>query len=128
MARVLSESASEFVLTRPASLSFPIAPLDGGRRFAIKATLMGIVGVDAMYYLPKSAVRGYTTCSDAWLTEVYARFEQRAAAGEFRLNPYAAPERVELMQGTGEVEGETGDVTVIHANTEPAAPTEAPDA
>lgn len=123
MARVLKDSPGEFILTYPASLTFPIEALDAGRRFAIKASLMGIVAVDKLYFLPKSAVRGYTPCSDRWLEEVYARFEKRAVMGDFRLNPYAKQETALLMQGEGEVEAETAEITTIHATP---APTDEP--
>lgn len=82
---------------------------------------MGLVAIDKLYFLPKSAVRGYTPCNDDWLMSVYARFEARAIAGDFRLNPYARPETVQLMQGDGEVEGETVDVTVINSDPAPEA-------
>lgn len=120
--RILKDSPTEFILTYPASLTFPIEALDAGRRFAIKASLMGIVAVDKLYWLPKSAVRGYTPCGDRWLEEVYARFERRAVAGEFRLNPYAKQETALLMQGDGEVESESTDVAVIHADPPAAEP------
>ena len=121
MGRILKDSPGEFILSYPASLTFPIEALDAGRRFAIKASLMGIVAVGKIYFLPKSAIRGYTPCDEPWLLDVYARFERRAMAGEFRLNPYTKQETVLLAQGDGEVEAETTDVVVIQADPAPVA-------
>lgn len=125
--RVVKEDAKGYTLQYPASLTFPIEALDAGQRFAIKASLMGIVAVDEEYYLSQAAVRGYVTCGDAWLQEVYARFRDRAEQGEFRLNPYAKAETALLMQGTGEAEAEDEHINVIHADPVPAE-NEAPSA
>ena len=124
VARVLHEGAAEYALTYPASLTFPIEALESGQRFSIKASLMGIVGVDKLYFLPKAALKGYCVCEDAWLHRVFARFEARALAGEFRLNPYAKQETAELMQGDGEAEAETTDVTIIESPKEEPTPPE----
>lgn len=126
VAKVLKSAPTEYVLSYPASLTFPIEALDAGQRFAVKAALMGLVGVHDHYFLPTTAVRGYVQCNDPWLIDVYGRFVKRAMNDEFRLNPYAKPEVVRLMQGNGDAEAETVDVTVIHAD-KPAPTTEVKD-
>lgn len=128
VARVLGRIPDGLLLAFPANLTFPIEPLDGGQRFAVKASLMGMVGVDSQYVLPLAGVRGYIACNDSWLKDVHGRFQARAEKGEFRLNPYAKPETALLMQGKGDVEAEEIDLPVINADPAPTNGAEAPSA
>lgn len=110
-----------YVLEWAGGLTFPIEALERGQRFAVKGALMGIVAVDETYNLTAAGIKGFVVSHDPWLVDdLYPRFRVRAVRGDFRLNPYAKPETVLLMQGEGDAEAEGVELAVIQADPAPA--------
>jgi hypothetical protein len=112
---IQSNTSQGITLKWAALLTFHPVPIEGGRRFNIVASLAPMTPCLPEYTLTQAGVRGFGIERRPWLTELYARYTERAERGEFDLNPYAPPERMVVQQGTGSIEDETATVETIVA-------------
>lgn len=119
--KVLRRTLDGHALEWAAQLTFVPEPQEGGRRFKIWAHLTPYTPCLPGFVLAHGAIRGYSVETRPWLKDLYARFVARAERGEFDLNPYAPPEKVELQQGDGAVEPETTHVNNVESLPAPVA-------
>jgi hypothetical protein len=118
--KVLRRGVDGYALEWAAQLSFTPVPLEGGQRFKVEAHLTPFTPCLPGFVLAHAGIRGYAVETRPWLKELYQRFVARAEAGEFDMNPYAPPEKMDLQQGDGSNEDETAHVSTVSALPAPA--------
>jgi hypothetical protein len=116
--RVLRTTPTAFIVGWLGQLSFRPVPLKGGEAFNILASISNPLTPE-LYELERAGVRGSYVNDSVNVELLYDEYVTRCKAGEYHLNPFAAPAQSVLQQGDGTADAPETAVSMVKAN-EPA--------